>query len=85
MTKDEILELYNVENYSEIKRALGPSDIEEKEELLRLVSEVEIVNNDIFSYDGLAARYGSNEPRKKMLELKIAKWSEFRKEIEKHF
>lgn len=83
--KDELLELYNVEDYSKIKSVVSSSDIKEKEELLRLVSEVEIVNNDIFSYNGLAARYGSNEPRKKMLELKIAKWSEFRKEIEKHF
>ena len=83
--KDEILELYNVEDYSKIKRVLNSSDIGEKEELLSILSEIEIVSNDISSYDGLAARYGSNEPRKKMLEFKIAKWSEFRKEIEKLF
>lgn len=83
MTKDEILELYNVENYSEIKRVVSSSDIEEKEKLLSILSKIEIVSKDIYSYDGLLARYGSNDPRKKMFEIKISKWAELRKEIEK--
>jgi len=71
--KDELLELYNVEDYSKIKSVVSSSDIKEKEELLRIVSEVEIVNNDIFSYDGLIACYGINDTRNKMLEIKISK------------
>ena len=37
--KDELLELYNVEDYSEIKRVVSSSDIREKESLLSILSE----------------------------------------------
>jgi len=44
---DELLELYNVEDYSGIKRVVSSSDIREKESLLSILSENNFNQNSL--------------------------------------
>ena len=83
--KDEILELFNVEDYSKIRNKIISINAKEKEELLRGLSEVELIINDISSYDGIIAKYGDVSPRKSMMKLKTEKSVKLRMEIEKVF
>ena len=85
MTKDEILELYNVEDYSSIKKLIENSNISEKQNILNILAEADLVASDLSYYDGLISKYGEDDPRGAMLELKRINLLKLRKEIERLF
>ena len=82
INKNKIEKLFNLEDFSGLKEEFEKSNVENKENLLNVLSTVVATDQDLTSYNGLIQKYGELEIAHKIMQARCKQLSILRKEIE---